>query len=60
MWRQSHHRYCEHEAWVSLSTLRVRLWGYGEGIDFDTRVTVALMARGVRWRPWGSMTTGCS
>jgi len=41
-WTSAHHRYCEQAGWTSRGELLIRLWGYGEGVAFDTRVTVPL------------------
>jgi len=39
-WSAAHHRYCEQAGWTKRGELRLRLWGYGEGVAFDTTATV--------------------
>jgi len=39
-WSAAHHRYCEQLGWTKRGELQLRLWGYGEGVSFDTTVTV--------------------
>jgi len=41
-WLGAHHRYCEQAGWTGGGGLVLRLWGYGEGVSFDTQVTVTL------------------
>ena len=41
-WLGAHHRYCEQAGWTSQGELVLRLRGYGEGVEFDTRVKVAM------------------
>jgi hypothetical protein len=41
-WLGAHHRYCEQAGWTDRGRLLLRLWGYGEGVSFDTQVTVTL------------------
>ena len=39
-WSAAHHRDCEQLAWTKRGELQLRLWGYGEGVSFDTTVSV--------------------
>jgi len=41
-WSAAHHRYCEQAGWTRRGGLVLRLWGYGEGVSFDKRVTVPI------------------
>jgi len=39
-WSRARHRYCEHAGWTDHGELKLRLRGHGEGVSFDTQVSV--------------------